>query len=640
MRPPSALPYRPELDGLRAVAVAAVLFFHAGAEWARSGFVGVDVFFVLSGYLMTRIIVGDGAQRSFDIWRFYARRVRRILPAFYAMLLGAAVVFSPLLLTSEINEFGRYLASSSVFLSNVYYALRFEYFSAEGLQNPLLHTWSIAVEVQFYLIAPILFITLLKMGLRRAMVAIVLLFLSLASLFAFGIQYEANPQAAYYSSIGRFWEFGFGGVMALISSNYLRSFFFSSFSSVLGLALIVAGMFGLGLDVSIFEENILLAVAGTCLILASSGDGIGQKVLSTPPLLFLGKISYSVYLIHWPVFVAYKMWSFRYELNALELAALIGLVVFLSWLSWRLIEVPFNKSQGRAEWSTFARYAVLAAITLTLGVFLRQWNGIQPPELSRLSNYSATYIGSDRFLRQFEPKGAECFVSDRSMATFTLEGMASCWASSGDKPALYLVGDSHAAALAGPVTQIFSEYDVKPIQAVGCRFLVPIQGEEPCRTIMTQALEQMLPGAKNGTLILASKWTIYESDFGRSALLEDLSETIRILQRTTGHKIIVVGPNPEFFDELPTLLARADHLRRSPSKIRPKRRSMTLNQFMRDAVVATGATYVDVISEFCTDFECDLVQNGEPLHFDSHHLIDSSAQNVASAIKRAHLAAD
>lgn len=636
----TTLPYRPELDGLRAIAVCSVLLFHSGLAWAKGGFIGVDVFFVLSGYLMTRIILGDTNGKEIQIWRFFARRAQRIFPAFFVVLLIATILFWPILTPSEINEFGRYLAGSSVFLSNFYYGLRFAYFSAEGLQNPLLHTWSISIEVQFYLIAPLVLLSLAKLGFSKTNILICVGGLSILSFMSFILQYATNPQTAYYSLSARLWEFGLGSSCALLCRLPARLDFLAPWIAAAGLSLIGVAALGAVPDASVFEENILLAALGTSFVLFSGSRNVIARSISIPPLLFLGKISYSIYLIHWPLFLFYKMWTFKYELSLLEIFLLTIATVAISYLSWRIIEAPASSKRQVAVSRTFTRYAIVAICVFSLGLLLRQWTSQGAPELVKLSNYTTEYLSSERFSNQFEARGEQCFLSDKTESSFSFSKLDSCLERSAHKPALYLIGDSHAAALTGPIMDVFPTFDMLPVLAVGCRFLRPYSGSEKCQTVMERTATQTLPEAEKAVVVIASRWTMHENKFGRAALLLQLEQTIMDLRATSQHTIVIVGPNPEFFFELPILLARAEMLGRDANSIRPSQQSKSLNGQMRERVQQSGAIYVDVFSEFCKSERCEWILDAGPTHFDSNHLTDKAAGRVAKAINRALIAAD
>jgi peptidoglycan/LPS O-acetylase OafA/YrhL len=339
----SSLTYRREVDGVRALAVVPVILFHAGFEEFSGGYVGVDVFFVISGYLITWLILAEMQSGTFSIARFYERRARRILPAlFFVMAVSFAAAWS-LLLPDQMEEFSRSLAAMGAFASNVLFWSEAGYFNTANELKPLLHTWSLAVEEQFYVLFPLLLLFGWRFG-RKAIVAVVAA-TAVASLAFAEITSRSTPEAAFFLLPGRAWELSMGALIAF----YLAGRRPIECPRPLAELLCVAALSLIAFSIFTFDELTpfpglygLLPTVGTALLLlyASPQTRVG-RVLGSKPLVGVGLISYSAYLWHQPVFAFFRQQTTgepdRMVMLGLSLASL-----GLACLSWRFVEQPFR----------------------------------------------------------------------------------------------------------------------------------------------------------------------------------------------------------------------------------------------------------------------------------------------------------
>ncbi len=333
--------YRPEVDGLRALAVVPVVLFHAGYTTFSGGYVGVDIFFVISGYLITSIIDREISAGRFSLRSFYERRARRILPALWLVCL-VSIPFAFALMTPEhLRDFAASLVSVALFASNFLFWQEAGYFETAGELKPLLHTWSLAVEEQFYLLFPLAMMVLLPRS-RRLTVALLGL-ASLASLLLAIWGARAAPHANYFLLPSRGFELGAGALLALtVGTSRPGPGWLRTAASLAGMALLLAGVFLLDGDTPFPGLAALLPVAGTCAIIAfcGPGDPVG-RALSWRPVVLVGLVSYSFYLWHQPVFVFARLWQYTGG-PAPNYPLLITLSFALAWLSWRFIEAPFR----------------------------------------------------------------------------------------------------------------------------------------------------------------------------------------------------------------------------------------------------------------------------------------------------------
>lgn len=330
--------YRPEIDGLRALAIIPVILFHAGLNTFSGGFVGVDVFFVISGYLITQLLLADHWQGRMSLARFYERRARRILPA----LLAVTLLFSPLALLLmapwQAAHFGRSVLALTLFGSNFYFWKNTGYFAPEADTQPLLHTWSLAVEEQFYIGFPLLLMVLLRWGRRTALLA--LLALTVASLLLAQWQLEQAPAAAYFLLPARAWELLLGVLLALLPRPAARAGRSASWLAAMGLVLVGAAIVRFDRHTPHPGVYTLVPTLGAALLIryASPANPVGRLLGGRLPV-GIGLLSYSAYLIHQPLFAFARLMHGA----ALPLPFALGLALLvlpLAYLSWRFIETP------------------------------------------------------------------------------------------------------------------------------------------------------------------------------------------------------------------------------------------------------------------------------------------------------------
>ena len=331
--------YRPEIDGLRALAVVPVILFHAGFELFSGGFVGVDVFFVISGYLITTVLIEDLENKRFSIVNFYERRARRILPAlFFIMIL--CVPFAWILLSGpSLHKFGNGLIGVSLFLSNVVFWKQKGYFDQSSELNPILHTWSLAVEEQYYVLFPIFLVLAWRFGKNRVFWMIVLM--AAISLLLSEWGWRNKGTANFYLAPTRAWELLAGSIAAFVIHN--RGVQKNNLLALLGLAAIIFSIFSYNESTPFPSVYALVPVLGVILIvLYAEKETLAAKFLSTKVFVSTGLISYSVYLWHQPVFAFFRIYTNQISLHWLLTLVLIIITFLLSYVSWRFVEKPFR----------------------------------------------------------------------------------------------------------------------------------------------------------------------------------------------------------------------------------------------------------------------------------------------------------
>ncbi|MDH0636201.1 acyltransferase [Pseudomonas sp. GD03860] len=350
---------RNDIQGLRAIAVLGVILFHVNKHWLPGGFIGVDVFFVISGFLITQIILRKKEAGTFSFVDFYMQRVRRIVPAYLVLLIVVAACMALLLIPRDFDSFKDSVKAALYFNSNGFFAAQNDYFAPAAHELPLLHTWSLAVEMQFYLLLPFVLIVTPK---RLLAPALILITVSLVAYSEFLLQQDLR-QTVYFSLAARIPEFLIGSLAAIVPAGHQLKKRASDGLAWLGAVLMVSS-FILVSDGQNFPGLLALpACLGAALLLVTRYTTLNQ-LLSLPPLVFLGALSYSLYLWHWPILAALRYFSGRYELGASAGLLFAALTLACAWLSYRYVEAPFR---GRVSMpSTVTRLGVLGGASIAV----------------------------------------------------------------------------------------------------------------------------------------------------------------------------------------------------------------------------------------------------------------------------------
>jgi peptidoglycan/LPS O-acetylase OafA/YrhL len=482
------LNYRREIDGLRALAVIPIIFFHAGFDVFEGGFVGVDVFFVISGYLITSVIITQKKAGTFSLLKFYERRARRILPALF-VIMAICIPFALLwLLPNDIKNFAQSLVAVSLFISNIFFWVRSGYFEIDAELNPLLHTWSLAVEEQFYLLFPLFLLIMWRLAKRWTVITLIVLATLSFALAQWGS--FNKPAATFFLLPTRAWEIAVGALIAFYSINrpkqqlkrYTKEI---EIGGLLGLLLILYAIFTYNKETPFPSFYTLFPVFGTALIIiCATPTTIVGRLLSTKVFVGIGLISYSAYLWHQPIF-SFARYRSGSEPQIIYFIFLIFGSLLLAYLTWKYIEMPF-RDKKRIITSRFFFYSVCASF-LFFGIGLtghffsdkikNYWllkfefnERIFYSQLAStetiIDNYGADASGSQRL--------SDCRFNVSKLETNTLNEIKSCAKKYG--AGVLILGDSHAIDLFGVVSSRFDDPFLVGITNSGCRPHTPMAG--------------------------------------------------------------------------------------------------------------------------------------------------------------------
>ncbi|MDK1383918.1 acyltransferase family protein [Sinorhizobium sp. 8-89] len=649
--------YRPDLDGLRAVAILPVLLFHAGFRSFSGGFVGVDVFFVLSGFFMARIILTELERGSFSFRAFYVRRMRRIFPALFSMIAVSTVAAWFLLMPQEFRYFGDSVQAAALFTSNVLFRSESGYFDVAAEMKPLLHIWSLSVEEQFYLIFPVAVFLCFKFA-RRHIFAIVLA----VALLSFGAStwgITHSPEKAFYLLHFRIWEL-LTGVLVAIAPRPAYAPRGAQALAALGLLAIFLAVFTYTPDTPFPGAHAAVPCLGTALMIhAHCRGGLIARLLSSPVSVFTGRISYSLYLWHWPLIV-FARYGLGHELTTGWALSAVAMSFALAYVSWRFVEQPAR--YGRMAYSPVAIIGVSSAAIFSAVAFAGIVNGLQGipqrlPEEAR-ALYQATYDESR-------------FFSERCFADSNGEGLTPAQIRRGNlcrvgidttsAPQFLVWGDSHAAAIA-PAIDVAARQMGMSGMFVGRASCPPLPNTDFAGPAAVKrcieynsAVMSLIEQKRFAFVFMVGFWPKYvhraelpgEGVFFDPRVepsLPDWSAPVRTGLNVTltklarqGTKAVLVMDVPEMGHEVPEALARAVVSGR-PLDIAPpleytKMRQALARRVLSEAAKSSGALIVDPMNLICDATRCHVMREGTVLYKDGDHLSAKGAESLSALFR-------
>jgi peptidoglycan/LPS O-acetylase OafA/YrhL len=615
--------HRNDIDGLRAVAVLPVVVFHAKLPIFSGGFCGVDVFFVISGFLIGSIVVNEINDGGFSIIRFWERRARRILPALFAMIAVVSVFSYIYFYPTELVRYGNGALAAIFSASNFYFYSKTGYFGLTAQAEPLLHTWSLAVEEQFYLFLPLFMLGIRKFApnaWKQSLLAVTIISFLVSVYYSY-----AYPTKAFYLPDSRAWELLLGTMLALGLHPKISSIRWANIIGLVGLGLILVPML-VYTEATPFPGLAALAPCmGTVFVIVAGEQpkSVSARVLSLRPIVFIGLISYSVYLWHWPLIVFQNTDSAFFQTLSPPAvkAALVASSLVLGSLSWWLIERPFRYGplalrQGRLFAAAGATALAIAA-AVELPAFAQGFPARFTPEAIRAASYSDyDVLGPYR-------KGV-CFLEDGdSIGPIIHSG---CLAAKAGQRNYLLYGDSLAADTYVGLHRNFPSVNFEEATSSGCTPIIESGRQSNsvrCRALTRYMFDRYLPVQHVDGLILAANWRFRD--------LKPLQDTLDWASRR-GIRVVLFGPKLVYDNPLSRLVA-AGIQRRDPLLAERHLRSdsRALERAMSALASRNHVTYFSYFSLLCASGRCENVTDkGVPIAWDAVHLTADGSDYVFS----------
>ncbi|MCO7563577.1 acyltransferase [Pseudomonas sp. S 311-6] len=612
--------YRPEIDGLRAIAVLSVILFHAGFSSFSGGFVGVDIFFVISGFLITTILIGDQEKGGISIKKFYQRRAKRIMPALFVVIfatLPAAWLFLP---PPELKSYFASIAATATFSSNILFWYESGYWDTATSLKPLIHTWSLAVEEQYYIIFPMLVMAAWRLG--RSWFALIVLAISVASIWFAEHYLKIDQMVSFYMLPSRAWELLAGSLTALYlirRSAPIHSGLANQALSLSGLSMIIYAIFSYTEKTPFPGINAAWPVLGSALLIATAGPRtLVGMVLGSRPFVMIGLISYSAYLWHQPIIAMMKLRGFG-EITSMGSAIAISLTICLSYLSYRFIEKPVREGNSVFGRKPLAATSMAAISFIAIAGYGYSKDGFP----SRIDSvYSAD-------ARSVENAFRKKYILD------TAPGI--------DLPVILIIGDSYLYNWSIGLNEIIdkSKYRVISISYLGCK--VDLSGE----TITASSLGTTYDaGCKNFSKILSDKDTLHKIEkiflttykpFEYAKNLQRFDLVDRIVFESGNASLYVFGNYYHISDRLDTTCLIAMFTSRSDARkcieiSEPEKKKDQAPFFSK---FKSTFTYVDFKKMVCgpSGSECPYSYMGVPFMLDRNHITATfAAKSMEKAV--------
>jgi peptidoglycan/LPS O-acetylase OafA/YrhL len=633
--------YRADIDGLRALAVIPVVLFHAGTASVSGGFVGVDVFFVISGFLITGILLREIQEGRYSIVNFYERRMRRIFPALFFVIACVYVVGLCILLPVDLAGLAKSIIATAFFVSNMLFWSEAGYFDAPAEMKPLLHTWSLAVEEQYYILFPLaLFLLYRLLKGRNAVWCIAAACLISLGLSEWGVRHA--PVATFYLLPTRAWELLLGSLLAMGVLPCISSARVAQGVSAGGLALIVASMLVLT-PLSPFPGITALAPCLGAVLVIHAGanhEPLGNRILAFPPARFIGLISYSLYLWHWPIIVFTKyIWieELTFQLKAAVVAASLAAAV----LTWRFIERPFRNPARVPRKTIFASGIAAMAVATVIAV---------PGIPGGLPNRLPRDVVATADINSYRDAERSChlaYAHRLTMAQLCKRG------AKGEAASFVLVGDSHAGAVAGGIFEGARQAGLAGLQLTdaGYRPLFGLESlDEPDKyRWMNSMLERVLADHAIRTVMIVGYWQQAVSRYRYRSAAGDVvsgghalySGLLQLTRRYPDRRFIVMTALPAASVFGASAAARASLFGRDIETAVPRDKFDTMTAKYSGALLALSrepnVDLLDITDSLCDAVRCSGKLGNQLAYRDDNHLTNSAALRLAPRFRDALL---
>ncbi|MEH6473075.1 MAG: acyltransferase [Halopseudomonas sp.] len=623
--------HRPEIDGLRAVAIIPVLLFHAGLPYFTGGYIGVDVFFVISGFLITKIIITQIEKNNLSLLEFYERRARRIIPALVVMVVLVSV-FMPFFTDSpkRLNEFGSSAISVTFFMSNIYFFLSSGYFGTASELSPLLHTWSLAVEEQFYLIFPLLAVLCLRFG--KQYFTYVILLIIIASLVVAEWGWRNSSIGNFYLAPTRAWELLIGSIGAVIIDKQQVALLedkFKSYLSSVGLLMVVSSYFLFTPETPHPSIITIIPVLGTIFVILFSNNNICGNILRHGVLVHIGLISYSLYLWHQPILAFAKM-KFSEDLGLVAQAIVFTLIYAVSALSYKCIETPFRDNNVFLRADIYKYSAASLVLMCFVGVLYISNVSIRkyfyPEDMSR---YEMMLVSADSHEHQIDYED-ECKFRYSSLNEQFKERFNDCSIKHGK--AIFILGGSHGIDLYNAIAMNSNNEFIVSLSRGFCRahdFIGELAYKPKCQYEDFKEFASMNFDNIMKVIYTQTPDRLFTKDINVASeahlSVSHVDQVVDYLSRLK-----------EIYDLDVLMVGMLPPMKKSPIELDYKidLKPQLENNFSNNAIIMTrytdavfkeklkkhGIDYISKFDGFELDFSRDMISNGEITYSDHRHI--------------------
>jgi len=625
--------YRADIDGLRAIAILSVIGYHAFPEWINGGFIGVDIFFVISGFLISTIIFENLDRNSFSFTEFYSRRVKRIFPALLVVLIASLVFGWFELMADEYQELGKHISGGAAFVSNLLLWKESGYFDNTAETKPLLHLWSLGIEEQFYIIWPLLLWVAWKKRFNLLLLTVVI---SAISFVMNVVLVQKHTVASFYSPQTRFWELLVGSILAYISTYkqivtcklILQN---SNCQSLCGALLIGIGFVFITKERSFPGWWALLPTVGAALIISAGSQAwLNRAVLSNRLLVWIGLISFPLYLWHWPLLSFAHIVQGEVPAPKTRVAVVLTSILF-AWLTYKFIEKPARFGK-HIKWITTS--LVVAMVTLGLvGYYCYKMNGLD----SRFPNDLRTIARTVDFNWGQYVRSGTCHLQEEDLLLHDI----SCFEIT--RPLIALWGDSHASSLYPGLKKLQEKvkFGVAQLTTAGCPPVFnasDFNTRKNCNDVNKTVLNK-LANNKPDILIITSAWMIPEYRWTNEELISNFSNTLdSVKEQFPKTKIIVIGPVPhwkispqkQYFDNWRSMSGDKSTLRLQATTLKD------IDYQLGKLTKAKGSIYISSINILCNESGCLARVGNQPADLiarDYGHFSKSGAEYFIDKIK-------
>ncbi len=621
VKPPPSLPgpalkHRTDIDGLRGLAVLAVFAGHLGLPMVPGGFVGVDVFFVISGFVIAGVVTRRQATGQFSLIDFWERRTRRLLPAVLLMIAATTAMACFHMFPDELVAYAGSSLSTLGFAANLWFWRTISYFAAPPDMHPLLHAWSLGVEEQFYIVFPMVMLGLWRWFPKA--IKPVLGIIALAS-FAVGVWWaKDHVSAAFYLPVGRAWELLLGVLLAMGAIPTPTDRRIRAGLGIAGLGLVLWSMATFQPWTPMPGLAALAPCLGTLMLLAAGEDTPTGALLSIPPLRFYGFISYSLYLWHWPL-ISFQRMLFGEQAGTIAPLAVFALAVALATVSWKLVEVPIRDRRDGLSTGRFYLAALIATLLVAAPSLVILATGGLPGRFS--PKVHAIAARAERTARRNEA----CLPPPDGPLTAWPAG---CVDPLPGKTSYLLMGDSHANHLWYGLSQAHPEAALLQATVSSCRMTrQPADGASAqCRRLIAVLYDDVLTHRPPERVYLAGLW--------RSGDEAAVGETLAWL-KGRGIDAVLIGPAPTYEQSLPRLLALAEHLGQPDLPARRRLRDADrMEPAMVQVAARAGTPYLSVMRAVCPAGVClTTTPEGSPMQWDEGHFSKAGSRFVGQTLR-------